>query len=115
MKTQGIQVECGFLVFAAAQCQAVPPQFWARLKFALTKAGQFDAFTQDFQAENQAIRDARTNAQWSTRLSEDNRERALFRLWVERVVGPQTLWPWQRGWAPELVDSYLETPAARAA
>ena len=115
MKTQGLQVTEGFLVFPA--WQVVPDQFWHRLKHALTKAGVIEDFRMDYRRENATVALERKLNGWtsSQRFAEFDRERDLFRRWVERVIGPQTLWPWQRGWTEELVDSYLEAKEARAA
>lgn len=113
MKTRGLEVVCGYLVGFEAD-RAIPRQFWHRLKAELSRRHLLDEFAADYRAEKAAV-----HAQWaesvaySTRAEDWAREERLFRRWVERVVGPQAIWPWERGWTEELVDSYLEPVEAK--
>lgn len=111
MKTRGLQVLDGALV-ASEFGFAVPRQFWHRLKAELMRRHLLEEFQAEYRRER-----AEVQARWADSTSypsrhEDwQREERLFRRWVERCFGPQQIWPWERGWTEELVDSYLEPTA----
>jgi hypothetical protein len=96
MKTQGIQIVDGFLVVPYRK--AVPPAFWSRLQHEIAKVGLSAEFQTDRDAEAK-----REGLPWE-------REEILFRRWVQKLELATDTWPWDRGWTPELVDSYLTRP-----
>lgn len=103
MKTRGIQVVSGYLV-EATPSSAVPPAFWSRLKRHIDLAGRRDEYLADYSRERDAFVAQSDNRD---RLREMDSEQALFKRWTLRVVGPQRLWPWERGWTEGDVDSWL--------
>lgn len=113
MKTQGVRLVAGSIVLPFPQ--AVPPAFWSRLKHAVDRAALRAEFVAEYELENFQVRKAREAITgWNAGLDSD-REAAMFQRWVERVVGPQALWPWQRGWTEQLVDEYLQAPVRAGA
>lgn len=105
MRTKGLMVVEGYIcpesVESAKGYGLVPAQLWNRLKHQIALARRMD----EFKAEALEAKPGGFDA-----------ERALFVRWCDRVgftppVGHypgQTLWPWNRGWTPDLLDSYLE-------
>lgn len=106
MRTKGLMVVEGYLcpesVESARGYGLVPAQLWNRLKHQITLARRMD----EFKAEALAAKGEGFDA-----------ERALFVRWCREVgftppaghYQGDKLWPWNRGWTPELLDSYLET------
>lgn len=116
MKTQGVAVVSGFVVPEWSQVgRGVPDPFWARLKHHIARAGLVDAYQADRLAERERMLASVPSYPSEKYVHTAEAEERLFRRWTERVVGPQALWPWERGWTEELVDSFLVAPAARAA
>lgn len=108
MKTKGIQLVDDGLVLTFGR--GVPDVFWNRAKHELAKAGLLDAFRQDFARERELVRAevARGDGFSSGRaVVEATHEERLFRRWVQRLGLSVPLWPWERGWTEDLVDSYL--------
>jgi hypothetical protein len=112
MKIRGIDVHCGLLVFLDRQ--TVPPAFWARLKHEAAKAKLLDALADDYRAERAKV-EAERQYGWQTVHDEFDAEQKFYRRWVERLHGPQDVWPWSRGWTDEMVDAYPVTAAVREA
>jgi hypothetical protein len=95
---------------------AVPVPFWNRLKHAISRSMLVEQYQAEYELESHQIREARQRLDW-TISQEHEREELLFGRWVERLFGPQELWPWSRGWTEEMVDAYLTQapkPAGRA-
>jgi len=120
MKTRGLEIHAGYLVPSrlpdgkpSMGGSFVPDQFWGRLKHALDRTG----LRTEYLAEYGAARD-RFVAQGDARDRhvEATAEMALFKRWTLRVIGPQRLWPWERGWTEADVDGYLmASPSVDAA
>lgn len=98
MKTRGIDIVEGFLVLRPYR--SVPDAFWARLQHVVAKARLSD----EYRSDRMRSRDGEGSV-WE-------REERLFRRWVERLAIPVALWPWERGWTEEAVDSYLLAQAS---
>jgi hypothetical protein len=101
MKTQGVTILEPDGALLLPYMKAVPPAFWARLKHEITKRCLVDDFRADYAREGET-----DGAPWE-------REERLFRRWVERCGLAASPWPWEPGWTPERVDSYLAAPVAR--
>ena len=113
MKTQGLNVVDGYLVLVPHL--AVPVQFWNRLKHEITKRGLLEELAADYRRERDAVVARREGCVgWEGRDEDWSREERLFRRWTERGCGPQSLWPWERGWTEEAVDAYLTDAKWRA-
>ena len=111
MKTQGISLSESGSIILPWRC-SVPLPFWSRLKHHIAKAGLLDEFNADFQAAREHVR-ARIDdfdGQLVARETEDR----LWDRWVTRVCGPQRLRISDRGWTPDLVDSYPEVTLRKA-
>ena len=115
MKTRGLQIVEGYVMPETPQYgRGVPDQFWNRLKAHITKACLVDAYREDYQRERVGVLASVVACEgWSALVEYAEAEERLFRRWTERVVGPQSLWPWERGWTDEFVDSYLVAPATK--
>ena len=104
MKTRGITVGVhGHLIFPDKQI--VPPAFWSRLKHEASKAGLLDELTADYRRERDRVWAERDKG-WTSTHNEYEAEARFYRCWVERLHGPQAVWPWTGGWSESLVDSY---------
>jgi hypothetical protein len=94
----------GYLVVPFGR--GVPDALWDRLKHEITKAGMLDDFATAKRLSYRTDADAVEKA---------DAEERLFQRWTERTVGEQAIWPWSRGWTPELARSYLFAQIAEAA
>ena len=107
MKTRGIEIVSGSLVLTFGW--AVPVQFWNRLKAELQRQMLLDAFMRDYQATRDTLGDVPSGCSWGSWPASWKAEEDLFRRWVLRVFKAPPLWPWERGWTPDLVDGFLAT------
>jgi hypothetical protein len=84
---------------------AVPPPLWAFVLAEVERVGLTADYRRAYDAGNAKVQEARSDRR-HTILDEHEAEESLFQRVVERVYGPQTLWPWQRGWTQEIADAY---------
>jgi hypothetical protein len=109
VKTQGVSVEGGYLVVRFPL--GVPEAFWGRLRHHLAKAHLLEEFEADLRREKEQVKSLpaeQMRSEWT--IANAEREERLFRRWTERACGSQSLWPWERGWTEEMVDSFLRQP-----
>ena len=103
MKTRGIEVEAGYLLHKGVN--DIPDAIWARVKHEASKQQALDELKADWKAMVEPEHGpGRVYA-----------EHTLFREYVRRLYGPQTVWPWTDGWTEDLVDEYPTQAKAVAA
>jgi hypothetical protein len=94
---------------------AIPPPLWTAVLAEVERQGLTLVYRKAFAEDLAKVEEGRAlNLRWSS-LDEHEAEERLFRRVVEKVYGPQTIWPWQEGWTQELADSYPVREARRAA
>jgi hypothetical protein len=94
---------------------SVPPPLWAAVLAEVERQGLTADYRRAFSADLAKVEEGRTlNLRWSS-LDEHEAEERLFLRVVEKVYGPQAIWPWQEGWTQELADSYPVREVRRAA